>query len=79
MILYNNITMAKEFEYDLRWALLTSVVLILASILIFSINSKDYLNPAWENFSLVVIPSLLILSFAPIGVTKIINRKQNDH
>lgn len=69
--------MKGEFEYDLKMALLTAFVLTFGGLIVFSINAKDYVNPNWEGFTYIVIPILWILSFAPLGIAKIITKIQN--
>jgi ABC-type sulfate transport system substrate-binding protein len=53
-------------EYSWKQALFTFVILLLGSILIFSINVNGISNPAWNNFLLCVIPLFLFICFFPV-------------
>jgi hypothetical protein len=57
-------------EYSWRQAFVTSIVLILGSMFIFAINSKDTINPAWGNFFLIIPASLISISFFPVILTE---------
>ncbi len=69
--------MSEEHDYNFKLALFTAVVLILGSVFVFAINSSSSVNPQWGNFGAVVIPSLLFISFAPLGIEKLINKKES--
>ncbi len=70
--------MSDEWEYNWKKALLTSVVLLAGSCIIFAINSSGVRNPAWNNFGMVVVPSLLFISFAPLGFSNLITKWRKE-
>ena len=63
-----------EWIYNKKLALITAVVLTIGSSLIFAINSAGSLNPAWDNFIMVVFPLIWFISFVPLGICSLINK-----
>ena len=69
--------MSEEITYTWKFALFTAIVLTFCSVIIFSVNASGYKNPQWENFGMIVIPSLWMLSFFPLIIPKINFKRKN--
>ena len=63
-----------EWIYNKWKALITASILTAGSSIIFAINSANTINPAWDNFIMVVFPLIWFISFVPLGICSLINK-----
>ena len=72
--------MEKEFEYNLKWAIISAIILMLGSAGIAMVSHSNSLSKNiplnWSSYFYFIIPFIFCVTFLPLLVCKIITKVQ---